>query len=43
MSSRRLLKSPVHVPTMHAWAAKHNVLSAVIILIAVGAFAHSWS
>jgi hypothetical protein len=29
--------------TMHGWTAKHYVLSAVIILIAVGMFAYSWS
>jgi hypothetical protein len=43
VSSRRPSKSRVDVPTMHGWTAKHYVLSAVIILIAVGAFAYSWS
>jgi hypothetical protein len=41
MSSRRTSKSPVDLPTMHGWTAKHYVLSAVIILIAVAAY--SWS
>jgi hypothetical protein len=29
--------------TMHRWTAKHYVISAVIILVAVGAFVYSWS
>jgi hypothetical protein len=43
MSFRRPSESPADVPTMHGWTAKHYVLSAVIVLIAVGAFAYSWS
>jgi hypothetical protein len=31
------------LPTMHGWTAKHYFLAAVIILLAVGAFAYSWS
>lgn len=31
------------VPTMHGWAAKHYVISAIIILLAAGMFAYSWS
>jgi hypothetical protein len=33
----------VPLPTMHGWTAKHYVITAVIILIAVGAFAYRWS
>jgi hypothetical protein len=29
--------------TMHGWTAKHYAISAAIILVAVGAFVHSWS
>jgi hypothetical protein len=28
---------------MHQWTAKHWVISCIIILVAVGAFAASWS
>jgi len=28
---------------MHDWTAKHWIISAIIILLAVGAFALSWS
>jgi len=28
---------------MHNWTAKHYVISAIIILLAVGMFAYSWS
>ena len=43
MSSRRSSKSHVHALTMHAWTAKHYVFVAVIVLLAVGMFALSWS
>ena len=43
MSSRRRSKTRLPVPTMHGWTAKHYALSAVIILLAVGDFAYSWS
>lgn len=43
MSSRRPIKTRKPVLTLHAWEAKHYVLAAVIILLAVGAFAYSWS
>ncbi|HZZ62367.1 MAG TPA: hypothetical protein VFE63_14540 [Roseiarcus sp.] len=43
MSSRRRSKTALPVLTMHGWTAKHYVLAAIIILIAVGAFAYSWS
>jgi hypothetical protein len=42
MSSHRPSKTRF-VPTMHGWIAKHYVISAVIILLAVGMFAYSWS
>ena len=29
--------------TMHGWTAKHYVLAAVIIVLAVGMFVYSWS
>jgi hypothetical protein len=29
--------------TMHDFEAKHWIIAAVIILVAVGAFAYSWS
>jgi hypothetical protein len=29
--------------TMHGWTAKHYAITAVIILLAVGAFVYSWS
>jgi hypothetical protein len=28
---------------MHGWTARHYIISAVIILLAVGMFAYSWS
>jgi len=28
---------------MHQWTAKHWIISCIIILVAVGAFALSWS
>jgi hypothetical protein len=43
MPHRRGLKIRKHVLTMHGWTAKHYVISAVIILVAVGMFAYSWS
>jgi hypothetical protein len=43
MSSQRPLKSRVPVLTMHGWTAKHYVFSAVMIIVAVGMFAYSWS
>ncbi len=43
MSSRRRTKTRLRVPTMHGWTAKHYVITAVIILLAVGMFAYSWS
>jgi hypothetical protein len=29
--------------TIHAWEAKHYVLAVLVILLAVGMFAYSWS
>jgi hypothetical protein len=29
--------------TMHGWTARHYLISAIMILIAVGMFAYSWS
>jgi hypothetical protein len=28
---------------MHQWTAKHWIVSAIIVVVAVGAFAYSWS
>ena len=43
MTSRRRSRTRLPVRTMHNWTAKHYVISAVIILLAVGMFAYSWS
>jgi hypothetical protein len=43
MASRRLFRSDSSIATMHGWTAKHYVISAIIILLAVGMFAYSWS
>ncbi len=43
MSRRHKHDDPENAPTLHRWTAKHYVISALIILIAVGAFAYSWS
>ncbi len=42
-SRRRPIKTRKPFLTMHDWEAKHYVLAAVIILLAVGMFAYSWS
>ena len=34
---------PENAPTLHRWTAKHYVITAVIILLAMGMFAYSWS
>ncbi len=31
------------VLTMHGWTAKHYIVTAIILLAAVGMFAYSWS
>jgi hypothetical protein len=42
MASRRpTTRRPVL--TMHGWTAKHYIISAVIILVAMGMFPYSWS
>ncbi len=43
MSPPRRSRTRPSVPTLHSWEAKHYVLAAVIILVAVGAFVYSWS
>jgi hypothetical protein len=44
MSRRhRHTDDPENAPTMHRWTAKHYVVTAVIILLAMGLFAYSWS
>jgi hypothetical protein len=43
MAARRPFKIRKPVMTMHGLTAKHYVLAAVIILIAMGMFAYSWS
>jgi len=43
------MSSPRHpvrrkaVLTMHGWTARHYVVTAIILLAAVGMFAYSWS
>jgi hypothetical protein len=43
MAARRPFKIRKPVMTMHGLTAKHYILAAVIILIAMGMFAYSWS
>jgi hypothetical protein len=43
MTSERRPKTRRPILTMHDWEAKHYVLAVVIILLAVGMFAYSWS
>lgn len=43
MSRRREHDDPQDAPTLHRWTTRHYVISAVIILLAAGAFAYSWS
>jgi len=43
MSTRRPTKTRKPVLTLHAWEAKHYVIAAIIVLLAVGMFAYSWS
>ena len=43
MSRRHKHDNPENAPTLHRWTAKHYVITAVIVLLAVGAFAYSWS
>lgn len=43
MSRGRKRDDPEHAPTLHDWEAKHYVIAAIIILLAVGMFAYSWS
>ena len=43
MASRRPIKTRKSFLTMHDWEARHYVLAAVIILLAVGMFAYSRS
>jgi hypothetical protein len=41
--SARFVLSCGAAMTMHRWTAKHYFISAVIIIVAVGAFVYSWS
>jgi hypothetical protein len=43
MSVRRPFRIGKPAMTMHGWTAKHYVLAAVIIVLAVGMFVYSWS
>jgi hypothetical protein len=43
MVARRPFRIRSPVLTMHGWTARHYVISAAIILLAVGMFAYSWS
>ena len=43
MTGRHKRDDPQDARTLHRWSAKHYVISAIIILLAVGAFALSWS
>jgi hypothetical protein len=42
MASRPPAKTK-RILTMHDWEAKHYILAGLIILLAVGMFAYSWS
>jgi hypothetical protein len=41
MAERRPLRH--RILALHDWEAKHYVVAAVIILVAMGMFAYSWS
>ena len=41
--SRRKPDNPNDAPTLHRFEARHYVVAAIIILLAVGMFAYSWS
>lgn len=43
MTRRHPHDDPRDAPTLHRFTAKHYVLTAVIILLAMGMFAYSWS
>ena len=43
MSSRRHVKPPARILTLHDWEAKHYVIAAVIVIVVMGLFAYSWS
>ena len=43
MSERRRVSDRKPILTLHDWEAKHWILAAIIILLAVGMFAYSWS
>lgn len=43
MTHRRHKDNVNSAPTMHRWTAKHYAITALIVILAVGAFAYSWS
>ena len=43
MTPRRHKDDVNSAPTMHRWTARHYAITAVIIILAVGMFAYSWS
>ena len=43
MAQRRQDPNRKPILTLHDWEARHWILAAIIILLAVGMFAYSWS
>ena len=43
MAHRLPRRTFTHIVTMHGWTAKHYVITAIVVLLAVGMFAYSWS
>jgi hypothetical protein len=43
MPSKHDESAEKQAPTMHRWTTKHYVFSIIVILLAVGMFAYSWS
>ncbi len=41
--AHRAPEDSTHIVTMHGWTAKHYVITAIVVLLAVGMFAYSWS
>jgi hypothetical protein len=43
MSTHPRPKTRKSLLTMHGWTARHYVVTVIILLVAVGMFAYSWS
>ena len=43
MAQRRPVPDRKRILTLHDWEARHWILAAIIIILAVGMFAYSWS